>query len=68
MDIVLLRNVLSYFDGETRKNVLQRVSRLLREDGYLFLGSAETPLCLEGVFERIPDSQAAAFRLRSRAA
>src|SRR5262249_29868273 len=42
MDIVLMRNVLIYFDVETKKRVLSRVHQLLQPDGYLFLGAAET--------------------------
>jgi len=41
MDVILIRNVLMYFGEETRRDVLERVHRLLRPDGYLFLGVAE---------------------------
>ena len=53
MDIILLRNVLIYFDLETKQDVLRRVRRVLRPDGYLFLGAAETTLNLDDAFERI---------------
>jgi chemotaxis protein methyltransferase CheR len=42
-DIIFLRNVLIYFDQSTRGAVFSNVSRGLRSDGYLFLGSTETP-------------------------
>lgn len=51
MDIIFLRNVLIYFDSETRRQVLTRIHRALRPDGFLFLGSAETPRDLDRAFE-----------------
>ena len=42
MDLVLMRNVLLYFDRATRRRVLTAVGRVLSPDGYLLLGAAET--------------------------
>lgn len=53
MDLILLRNVMIYFDVETRKEVLGRVGRLLRPDGYLLLGSAETTFFLDSSYRRV---------------
>lgn len=50
MDVILIRNVLMYFGPETRMDVLERVHRLLRADGYLFLGSAEGTIPAEETF------------------
>jgi chemotaxis protein methyltransferase CheR len=41
-DLVLLRNVLLYYDTEVRKGILARMRRLLQPDGYLVLGENET--------------------------
>lgn len=46
-DVILLRNVLIYFDVPTKTAVLERVLRYLRPDGYLFLGSAEATVSWE---------------------
>jgi chemotaxis protein methyltransferase CheR len=41
-DMVFCRNVLIYFDQETKIKVLNRIAKQLPEDGYLALGAAET--------------------------
>jgi len=51
MDLILLRNVLIYFDEETRSDILGRAAKLLRPDGYLVLGTAETPTGASEAFE-----------------
>lgn len=42
LDIVLIRNVLIYFDRDTKKKILQNIKKVLRPDGFLLLGSSET--------------------------
>lgn len=64
MDIVFLRNVLIYFDKETSQQILGSIRRVLRPDGYLFLGGAETTLFLDDAFERVPLNQAGCYRLK----
>jgi chemotaxis protein methyltransferase CheR len=46
-DVILLRNVLIYFDMATKNTVLERVLRYLKPDGYLFLGGAEASVSWE---------------------
>jgi chemotaxis protein methyltransferase CheR len=41
-DIVFCRNVMIYFDLETRKNLLAKFHRYLSTGGYLFIGHSET--------------------------
>lgn len=50
-DVIYCRNVLIYFDLETKKRVLEQMAGLLADDGYLFLGAAETVLGITDVFK-----------------
>lgn len=52
-DIIFCRNVLIYFDMETKTQVLNKISRVLAPDGVLFLGAAETVLGLNTVLQPI---------------
>ncbi len=52
VDVVYCRNVLIYFDGETKKQVLSAVRKVMRPDGYLVLGAADTVMGNNGEFER----------------
>lgn len=63
VDILLMRNVLIYFDVDTRREVLGRVRRLLRPGGYLLLGSAETTLNLDDLFVREQYGRAVFYRV-----
>ncbi|MEM9399623.1 MAG: protein-glutamate O-methyltransferase CheR [Verrucomicrobiota bacterium] len=45
-DIIMLRNVMIYFDNEKKKQILDNMCRCLHPEGYLFLGTAETTLNL----------------------
>ncbi len=62
LDVVFLRNVLIYFDPETRRKVLAGVARLLRPGGALFMGTAESPLQLSDAFERVVVGRATYYR------
>ncbi|PIQ24476.1 chemotaxis protein CheR [bacterium (Candidatus Blackallbacteria) CG17_big_fil_post_rev_8_21_14_2_50_48_46] len=56
MDIIFLRNVLIYFDLDVKKKILENVRKVLKPDGYLILGSAETTLLIDSAFERVETS------------
>jgi chemotaxis protein methyltransferase CheR len=61
-DIVFLRNVLIYFDVETKRTIIGRVKRLLAPDGFFFLGAAETTMNIDDGFERVPVERAGCYR------
>jgi chemotaxis protein methyltransferase CheR len=49
-DVVFCRNVLIYFDQDTKIGVLNRLARSVPADGYLMLGAAETVIGLTDAF------------------
>lgn len=63
-DIVFLRNVLIYFSRDTKRDILSRVRRVMRPEGYLVLGAAETTLNLDDSFERVEMGQASVYKLK----
>lgn len=62
-DVVLLRNVLIYFDPPTKTAVLDRTRAVLRPDGYLLMGGAETTIGLPGSWRREVAAGAPVWRL-----
>ncbi len=52
-DIVFCRNVLIYFDPETKAQVLERIAQQMPSDGLLFLGGAETVVGVTGKFKPV---------------
>jgi len=52
VDVVYCRNVLIYFDGQTKRKVLSAIRKTVRADGYLILGAADTVIGSNGEFER----------------
>jgi len=53
MDVIFCRNVLIYFDTETRKRVIQTFADRLRPGGYLLLGHSENLFSLTTEFELV---------------
>ena len=53
LDVVLMRNVLIYFDVPTKRNTLEKVRKVLRPEGCLYLGGSETTLNLHNGYERV---------------
>jgi chemotaxis protein methyltransferase CheR len=54
-DVVFCRNVLIYFDQDTKINIFGRLARGMEGDGFLVLGAAETVVGLTDVFKPFPD-------------
>ncbi len=61
-DLVLLRNVLIYFDQATRLDVLERIRRNMNPQGWLVLGTSETAIESE-CFTRIISDGVVTYRI-----
>ncbi len=64
MDLVFMRNVMMYFDMETRKDILRRIRGILAPHGYLILGATETTLAVDDHFERVPVNGTSVYRVK----
>lgn len=56
-DIIFCRNVLIYFDKETKAKVLQGMAQLLPDDGFVILGGAETVLGITDAFKPMDNTR-----------
>ncbi len=64
LDLVFMRNVLIYFDSDTKKKILGRIRSILRKEGYLFLGGAETTLNLDDQFSKVIFGKSNCYKLK----
>jgi chemotaxis protein methyltransferase CheR len=54
-DVVFCRNVLIYFDQETKANIFERLSKMVEPDGFMVLGAAESVVGISDAFKPHPD-------------
>ncbi len=54
-DLIFCRNVLIYFDQETKTQVFSRLAKAMEPDGFLMLGAAETVVGLTTVFKPVAE-------------
>lgn len=52
-DLVLMRNVLIYFDAETRERILKSIRGVLKDDGWFMVGSTECARDVDGLQPRL---------------
>ena len=67
MDLIFLRNVLVYFQSDTKRGILRNIADQLRPDGFMFMGSAEIPMTADNIFKKIDFPRAGCFRKREGA-
>ncbi len=63
-DVIFCRNVLIYFSHEQKRDILERMSRVLNPGGYLFLGSTESLSAHSDRFEMVNGLGGIVYRLR----
>jgi chemotaxis protein methyltransferase CheR len=56
-DVIFCRNVLIYFDQDTKINIFSRLGRIMEPDGFLVLGAAETVVGFTDTFKPYPDKR-----------
>ena len=56
-DVIFCRNVLIYFDQDTKISIFGRLAKTMEADGFLVLGAAETVVGLTDVFKPFPDKR-----------
>jgi chemotaxis protein methyltransferase CheR len=56
-DVVFCRNVLIYFDQDTKINVFDRLAKVIEPDGMLMLGAAESVVGITNAFRPCPDKR-----------
>lgn len=54
-DVIFCRNVLIYFDQDTKVSIFKRLVQAMPNDGFLALGAAETVVGLTDVFRPVAD-------------
>ena len=61
-DVVFVRNVLIYFDSNTKRDVLERIARQLTPGGTVLLGGTENTLGLTDALVRLPGATTSLYR------
>jgi len=57
-DLIVIRNVMIYFNAETRQRVIERIIQRLKPGGYLFIGHSES---LNGITDRVKSVKPAIY-------
>jgi chemotaxis protein methyltransferase CheR len=63
-DVIFCRNVLIYFSGGLKQDIINRMAKALQPRGYLFLGSTESLSSHSHAFEMVAAHGGIAYRLK----
>lgn len=61
-DLIFCRNVLIYFSSEFKADILNRMSEILSPEGFLFLGSSETPTRYTDSYKMVRTSKGVVYQ------
>jgi chemotaxis protein methyltransferase CheR len=56
-DVIFCRNVLIYFDQDTKASIFERMSKIVEPDGMLMLGAAESVVGITDAFRPYPEKR-----------
>jgi len=65
-DIIFCRNVLIYFSSEMKKDILERMAKILKPGGTLILGGSESPTGYTKEFEMVRYADGVVYRLHNK--
>jgi chemotaxis protein methyltransferase CheR len=54
-DVIFCRNVLIYFDQDTKAGIFERISKVVEPDGFMVLGAAESVVGISDAFKPYPE-------------
>ena len=54
-DVIFCRNVLIYFDQDTKAGIFERLARVVEPDGFMVLGAAESVVGISDAFKPHPE-------------
>jgi chemotaxis protein methyltransferase CheR len=54
-DVIFCRNVLIYFDQDTKAGIFERLAKVVEPDGFLVLGAAESVVGISDAFKPYPE-------------
>ena len=54
-DVIFCRNVLIYFDQETKAGIFERLAKVVEPDGFMVLGAAESVVGISDAFRPYPE-------------
>ncbi len=64
VDIIFCRNVLIYFSSEMKIDILDRMAKVLKPGGLLFLGGSESPTGYTKAYEMVRYPEGVVYRLK----
>jgi chemotaxis protein methyltransferase CheR len=56
-DVIFCRNVLIYFDQDTKGGIFERLAKVVESDGFMVLGAAESVVGISDAFKPYPEKR-----------